>query len=99
LSDSKFSKINYHPVAGTYGIQKGLYVPPNPLFQLAFGDNWTDAHENLEAAVEKVKIIIKTSLANQGDIWIAEAATNFRVNLLLVLQLKFLQKTYLLILG
>ena len=73
LSDSKFSKINYHAVAGTYGIQEGLYVPPNPLFKLAFGDNWTDAHENLEDAVEKVKVIIKTTLANQGDIWIAEA--------------------------
>lgn len=73
LTDPKFSKINYHAVAGTYGIQGGLYVPPNPLLQLAFGDNWTDAHEDLEAAVEKVKIIIKTTLANQGDIWIAEA--------------------------
>ena len=73
LSDSKFSKIHYHAVAGAYGIQEGLYVPPNTLFQLAFGDNWTDAHENTKNAVEKVKVIIKTTLANQGDIWIAEA--------------------------
>ncbi|MBN2425265.1 MAG: hypothetical protein JXB44_09595 [Calditrichaceae bacterium] len=73
LSDSIFSKIKYHAVAGAYGIQEGLYVQPNPLFQLAFGDNWTDAHENLESAVEKVKMIIKTTLANRGDIWIAEA--------------------------
>ena len=73
LSDSRFSKIHYHAVAGTYGIQEGLYVPPNTLFQLAFGDNWTDAHENLKDAVEQVKVIIKTTLANQGDIWIAEA--------------------------
>lgn len=73
LSDPKFSEINYHAVAGTYGIQEGLYVPPNALFQRAFGDNWTDAHENLDAAVEKVKNIVKTTLANQGDIWIAEA--------------------------
>ena len=28
MSDSKFSKIHYHAIAGTYGIQKGLYVPP-----------------------------------------------------------------------
>lgn len=73
LSDSKFSKIRYHAVAGTYGIQEGLYVPPNPLFQLAFGDNWTDAHEKVKGAVEKVKAIIKKTLENQGDIWIAEA--------------------------
>jgi hypothetical protein len=73
LSDTEFSKIHCHAVAGTYGIQEGLYVPPNTLFQLAFGDNWTDAHENFNEAVEKVKVIIKTTLANQGDIWIADA--------------------------
>lgn len=73
LSGSKFSKIRYHAVAGTYGIQEGLYVPPNPLFQLAFGDNWTDAHEKVNGAVEKVKAIIKKILETQGDIWIAEA--------------------------
>src|SRR5665647_3312304 len=66
LSGSKYSKIHYHAVAGTYGTQEGLYVPPNALFQLAFGDNWTDAHENLQDAVDQVKIIIKASLANQG---------------------------------
>lgn len=73
LTDSKFSKIRYHAVAGTYGIQEGLYVPPNPLFELAFGDNWTDAHENFKEAVKKVTAIIKTTLANEGDIWIADA--------------------------
>lgn len=73
MSDKKFSKIKYHAVAGTYGIQDGLYVPPNDLFKLAFGDNWTDAHENIANAVEKVKVIAKATLENQGDIWIAEA--------------------------
>ncbi len=73
LSDSAFSKIHYHAVAGTYGIQEGLYVPPNDLFQLAFGDNWTDANANFKKAVEHVKNIVKSTLENQGDIWIAEA--------------------------
>jgi hypothetical protein len=73
LSDSRFSKIHYHAVAGTYGIQDGLYVPPNALFQLAFGDNWTDAHENTKEAVEKVKAIALETLAGQGDIWVADA--------------------------
>jgi hypothetical protein len=73
LSDAKFSKIHYQAVAGTYGIQEGLYVPPNELFKLAFGNNWTDAHENLQKAVDQVKLIVKATLANQGDIWIAEA--------------------------
>lgn len=73
MSDSNFSTVNYHVVAGTYGIQKGLYVPPNDLLQLAFDDNWTDAHENFEVAVNKVKELITTTLVNQGDIWVADA--------------------------
>lgn len=73
LSDSRFSKLKYHAVAGTYGIQGGLYVPPNALFQLVFGENWTDAHNQVVPAVEKVKEIVKKTLTRRGDIWIAEA--------------------------
>jgi len=73
LSNSNFSKVKYHAVAGTYGTQEGLYVPPNDLFQLAFGKNWTDAHKNLESAIKQVKVIAESTLANGGDVWIAEA--------------------------
>lgn len=73
LSDPVFSAVNYHAVTGTYGIQEGLYVPPNDLLNLAFGNNWTDAHEDFESAVNKVKDLAVTILDNQGDIWIAEA--------------------------
>lgn len=73
LSHSPFSKINYHAVAGTYGIQEGLYVPPNDLFRLAFGNNWTDAHGDFKSAVHQVKAKVEAVLANNGDIWIAEA--------------------------
>ena len=73
ISHPNFSKIHYHAVVGTYGIQEGLYVPPNPLFQLAFGDNWTDAHTNPDLAVENVKGIVKNTLAKGGAIWISEA--------------------------
>lgn len=73
MSNAEFSKINYHAVAGTYGIQEGLYVPPNPLFELAFGKNWTDAHENIPGAVSKVMPLVNQILAGKGDIWIADA--------------------------
>lgn len=87
LSNPNFSKINYHAVAGTYGIQEGLYVPPNALFKLAFGDNWTDAHENLKSAVQQVKAKIKATLDNQGDIWIAEAGqSDFTAELIKAIQ-------------
>mgnify|MGYP007006688273 FL=1 len=87
LSDIKYSKINYHAVAGTYGIQEGLYVPPNELFNLAFGDNWTDAHENMKKAIEQVKVIAKATLENQGDIWIADAGqSDFSAKLIKAIQ-------------
>lgn len=73
FSNSRFNTVNYHAVAGTYGIQEGLYVPPNPLFELAFGNNWTDAHNNVAAAVDRVKSIVKSTFDQQGDVWIAEA--------------------------
>lgn len=73
MSNAKFDGIQYHAVAGAYGTQKGLYVPPNPLFELAFGNNWTDAHEDFENAVERVKAIALETLAQKGDVWIAEA--------------------------
>lgn len=73
LSNPNFSKVKYHAVAGTYGIQEGLYVPPNDLFELAFGDNWTDAHKSFKKAVNKIRAIVRTTLNNGGDIWIAEA--------------------------
>jgi hypothetical protein len=72
LFNSNFSKIKFHAVAGTYGIQEGLYVPPNELFQLAFGNNWTDAHKNSESALIRVKVVAESILAGGGDIWIAE---------------------------
>jgi hypothetical protein len=87
MSNPAFKKVNYHAVAGTYGIQEGLYVPPNDLFRLAFGDNWTDAHENLKSAVERVKLIARSTLANQGDIWIADAGqSDFSAELVKALQ-------------
>jgi len=73
LTNPNFKDISYHAVAGTYGIQEGLYVPPNDLFQLAFGDQWTDAHHNRKAAVEKVKPLVIKTLSNGGHVWIADA--------------------------
>jgi len=72
LSNPNFSKIKYHAVAGTYGVQEGLYVPPNDVFQLAFGSNWSDAHKDIESAIKRVKAIAGATLTSGGNIWIAE---------------------------
>lgn len=73
LSSAEFSAINYFTVAGTYGIQEGLYVPPNPLFQQAFSDKWTDAHANKTKATKKMENVALECLQKGGNIWIAEA--------------------------
>ena len=73
MANQKFENINFHAVAGTYGIQDGLYVPPNELMQMAFGNNWTDAHNNIQGAVAKVKPMVIDVLKKTGNIWIAEA--------------------------
>ncbi|MGK7390263.1 MAG: hypothetical protein ACNS60_07925 [Candidatus Cyclobacteriaceae bacterium M2_1C_046] len=87
VSHQPYSKINYHAVAGTYGMQEGLYVPPNDLFQLAFGDNWTDAHNNMKGAVEKVKSLAIKTLLQGGDVWIADAGqSDFSAELVYAVQ-------------
>jgi len=73
MSNPTYSQIYFHAVAGAYGIQEGLYVPPNKLFQLAFNDNWTDAHKNMNEAVQKVNSIVLEVFSAGGDLWIAEA--------------------------
>lgn len=73
LNDPRFSDVKYHAVAGAYGIQEGLYVPPNDLFRIAFGNNWSDAHTNFEQALSEVTKVVTNTLKDGGDIWITEA--------------------------
>lgn len=73
LNNPDYSDISYHAVAGAYGNQDGLYVPPNDLFNLAFGKHWSDAHADFEAAASAVSSLAVQQLQGGGDIWIAEA--------------------------
>lgn len=73
LADERFKDINFYAVAGTYGTQEGLYVPANELFKAAFGNKWSDAHSNYDRALKEVSAIVKKTLENNGNIWIAEA--------------------------
>ncbi len=70
----QFSKLNYHAVAGSYGIQEGKYVPPNSLFEIAFNDKWSDAHGNFNKALNEVfSKAINVLEKTEGHIWISEA--------------------------
>jgi len=92
LSDFNFSKINYHIVAGTYAVQKVLYVLPNNLVELSFGNNWTVAHENFDTAIKKVQKIVKQKLDINEAIWIAKVVqTDFTVALVKSVQTLFSQ--------
>ncbi len=92
LAQDGFSKINYHVVAGTYGIQEGLYVPAEKLFGLAFPDHWSDAHNNPVKTLAKVRIMTKETIENKGDIWIAEAGqSDFSAKLIAAIHSDFPQ--------
>jgi hypothetical protein len=73
LSDPRFAGVNYHALAGAYGMQEGLYVPANELFELAFEGRWSDAHTDFSKALEEESRIAEATLNQGGSIWIAEA--------------------------
>ena len=73
LADPRLAGVQYHAVAGAYGTQGGRYIPANELFEAAFGKNWSDAHTNIEQALNEVADIATKTLRQGGDVWIAEA--------------------------
>ncbi|WP_049721018.1 carbohydrate-binding protein [Gilvimarinus polysaccharolyticus] len=74
LSDSRFSGVNYHAVAGAYGIQGGTFIEADHLFNITFGsDRWSDAHTNYSGALNTTYDKVATVLNSGGDIWIQEA--------------------------
>lgn len=88
MSNPKFATINYYGVAGAYGVQEGLYVPGNELFQLAFNDDWSDADTEFEKALIEVRDISIKYLTKGGDVWIAEAGqSDFSSSLIAALKI------------
>ncbi len=87
LSNSKYTDLSYHAVAGAYGIQEGLYVPPEELMELAFGEKWSDAHRDFDQALTEVAAIALKTIDQQGDVWIAEGGqSDFSAALVMTLQ-------------
>ncbi|MBU2879915.1 MULTISPECIES: hypothetical protein [Aliiglaciecola] len=68
-----FENINYFAVSGTYGVQGGLYVPADSLFDLVFKNNWTDAHMQRKQALAATAQRITQTIASGGRVWVAEA--------------------------
>ncbi|WP_049721259.1 hypothetical protein [Gilvimarinus polysaccharolyticus] len=73
-----FESIRYRAVAGTYGDQEGLYVPSPKLFDMAFSDNWSDYHNQPDAALSDVVTAVVSHLDSGANIWVVEAGqSNF----------------------
>jgi len=64
--------LNFHVVTGAYGVQEGLYVPPESLLEKAF-ERWSDAHTDFDKALQETYSKAMLTLENKGRIWIAEA--------------------------
>lgn len=73
MSHPNFDALNVHAVAGTYGIQSGLYVPSNDLFEMVFDERWSDAHADKTVALNEVSELVLSALKRGGRVWIAEA--------------------------
>jgi len=73
MSDEAYGCLQYYAVMGTYGIQGGNYIDPAPLADLAFGDNWLDAHHDYEGSLQAVSKKAAETLSKGGHIWIQEA--------------------------
>ncbi len=73
LHHQEYKDLNYFAIAGTYGIQEGLYVPPNVLMKLAFANNWADAHNKRDKSIKQVVKKANETIKNGGSVWVAEA--------------------------
>ena len=73
LADPAMAEVRCHAVAGAYGVQTGLYVPAEGLFDLVFDEAWSDAHADRDAALERVTRIAAETLDAGGTVWVAEA--------------------------
>ncbi|MDA9015560.1 hypothetical protein N9H69_02630 [Flavobacteriaceae bacterium] len=90
LKNKIYQNVKYHTITGTYGVQEGLYVPPNKLMRLAFKENWSDAHNNQDQALSETLKKIKATLTQNGDLWIADAGqSDFSARLVAAIQYNY----------
>ncbi len=73
IRDPRLACVRHVAVAGAYGRQGGAYINAPELFDLAFGDNWVDAHHSREAAIDALAASITETTDAGGHVWITEA--------------------------
>lgn len=73
LRDPRFACVDYIATHGAYGTQTGKFLPAAKLFDLAFGNQWVDAHADRELAVSRLVGRVTAALSQGGTIWVTEA--------------------------
>ncbi len=73
LAHDDLKNVKYYAVAGAIGTQGGRFIDSDALFNMAFGNNWTDADANWSASVNKIKNKVIPILQNGGKVWVQEA--------------------------
>lgn len=76
LQHDDLEGVDFFAVAGAIGNQSGKYIDTRSLFELGFGREkyrWTDAEQDWEASVTRVKNKAKLTLEAGGTVWVAEA--------------------------
>lgn len=76
LQHEDMAGVNLVAVAGTVGIQGGVYREANSLFDLAFGQEnfkWIDARANWDASVKVIHDRVRAVIAQGGRAWVQEA--------------------------
>lgn len=73
LKHPDFACISFIATHGAYGIQGGTFLPAADLFNLAFDDNWLDAHQRRESTVSALAERMRATIDGGGKVWVAEA--------------------------
>ncbi|MEP1143590.1 MAG: polysaccharide deacetylase family protein [Henriciella sp.] len=70
LKHPDFACVEAIGVAGAYGTQGGDYIHSPDLFDLAFGENWVDGHNDRAGTIEHQAALFSRVLGEGGHVWI-----------------------------
>ncbi len=65
--------VEYYAVSGAIGIQNGEYIESDELFNMAFGENWTNAHVDWSGSVQNITNKVVPIIEKGGKVWVQEA--------------------------
>ena len=73
LAHNDFNGVKAYGVAGAYGRQGGQFIDSDQLFNMIFGNNWTDADADRSGSITRIANKVVPILNNGGKVWVQEA--------------------------